>query len=227
MFEIKKVISLTDNLKKTNHMRFIFTPRSGLPTRTNLKKLGERKYTIEYNPKLCDTNDVAYELFRAVQLSDPNWVNVTPISIITSNTHATVLAEKLQTLLFDFWVKKMMRKKGFRYGGYVKDYFTILLDQMIRDFYPYQEIKERRYNLACSTLDYALYLFNKSMFSKKFNKQFEDLFKKYDSKAVEIANAIKISFSKNECETPNGVEKILIEICEILNLRGDITSLRQ
>ncbi len=222
MFDVDRLLHILEDVKKDHNVRIIFSPRPTLPSRTSLKKAGENRFTLEYNSDLCGTDDVAHEIYRAVQSCDKTWVSITPMPVNPRDTDVKAIAEKLRTLLFDFWIKEQVRKKGFQYGGYLKDYFESLYEQL-RAGERLHSCSEEGRNLICSALDYTLYLLNRSSLSQAFREGFEREYGKNSLAAVKKAEIMERIVLENRCETPPEVEKTLTTLRTLLGLGRDIT----
>jgi hypothetical protein len=218
MFNISKILQLVEKTKSEHRIRLFFSPKQDLPARTGLRKVGERKFTIEYNPELCQTDDIVYEVFRSIQLCNKDWVKLTPKPFNHINKYDSLVAERLSTLLFDQGVKIKMNKEGYQYGGYVKDYFQEVLKNLKDGEQPYDISEEKCSNYVLSTLDYTFYLLNHLIFSEKFIHEFEKLFKVLYTKAVEKADLVKKIVSGSKSWEYGEVIKTLKEIVEVLSL---------
>jgi hypothetical protein len=190
MFNISKILRLVEETKSVHRIRLFFSPKQNLPVRTSLRKVGEKKFTIEYNPELCQTDDIAYEVFRSIQQCNKDWIRLTPKPFNHLSKYDSQVAEKLSTLLFDQNIKIKLNEEGYKYGGYVKDYFQEVLKNLREGVQPYDIVEEKRGNYVLSTLDYTFYLLNHLIFSKDFTLEFEKFFKRLYSKAVEKADLV-------------------------------------
>jgi len=216
MLEVdEKIILLLNEVKAKTGKNLSLIPRSNLPVRAALiEEASRKKIIIQYSPEKCETGDLAYELLRAIQLNNKEWVNA------TSNLKTNNEAEKwVKTLVYTPWILFELKHRGLNSKGILLDNFEVNLEHLKEGEPPYCYITDLNLRLIFSAVNYAFYLLTKDYvdYGEK-GAVYEELYKMKDSKALKLGEETAKIIKKNKCLTPIEAKNALKEIFSLMKI---------
>ncbi|MBS7655988.1 hypothetical protein KEJ50_05775 [Candidatus Bathyarchaeota archaeon] len=216
MLEIdEKIILLLDEVKAKTGKSLSLIPRSNLPVRASLiEEANRKKITIQYSPEKCEPGDLAYELLRAIQLNDKEWLNAT--SDLKTNNEAK---KWIKTLVYMPWILFELKRRGLTLKGILLDNFEVNLEYLKEEESPYCHIEDLNLRLIFSAVNYAFYLLTKSEvdYGEK-GTVYEELYKMKDPKALKLGEETAKIIEKNKCLTPIEAKNALKEIFSLVKI---------
>jgi hypothetical protein len=211
----ERINLLLDEVKAKTGKKLSLIPRSNLPVRAALIETSKKKITIQYSPEKCEIGDLAYELLRAMQLSDKEWALYLNLDLKINNE----AVEWIKTLVYTPWILIELKRRGLTSKGLLLDNFEVNLEYLKEEDPPYCHIENLNLRLIFSAVNYALYLLTKNEvnYGEK-NAIYEDLYKMKDSKALELGEKAVEIIERNKCLTPIEAKNALKEILLLMKI---------
>ncbi|MBS7659071.1 MAG: hypothetical protein QW487_07530 [Candidatus Bathyarchaeia archaeon] len=211
MLEVdERIILLLDEVKTKTGKTLSLIPRSNLPVRAALiEDSSRKKIAIQYSPEKCEIGDLAYELLRAIQLNDKEWLNATFFINKLNNEDI----KWIKTLVYTPWILSELKRRGLTSKGILLDNFEVNFEYLKEEDPPYCHIEDSNLRLIFSAVNYAFYLLTKNEvdYGEK-GVTYEELYKTKDPKALKLGEETAKIIEENKCLTPLEVKNALKEI---------------
>jgi hypothetical protein len=224
MIDVKRVISIIDELMKKSGKKVILIPQGDLAVRaTSDFKAHNKKIIIRFRPELCTTADLAYELLQAIRLNELNSNNAIIEPIDPLDNESEFLCNMLLNFVNRVWVEHEMVNRGIDLNQKRKLDLEELMEFINEKRQPYDYIEDPKIRLICSALKYSLFELTKNETDYGvLNDLMEKFYNEFDSKALSLGiNAAKI-ITKNRCLTNEEVYNTLSELIQLFELKDKL-----
>jgi hypothetical protein len=224
MIDVKRIISIIDELMKKSGKKVILIPQNDLAVRaTSDFKAHNKKIIIRFRPELCTTADLAYELLQAIRLSELNLNNAIIEPIDPLDNESKFLCSMLLAFVNRVWVEHEMANRGIDLDQKRRLDLEELMEFINEKRQPYDYMENSKTRLICSALKYSLFELTKNETDyDALDDLMEKFYNEVDAKALNLGiNVVRI-ITKNRCLTNEEVRKALSELIQLFELKDKL-----